>query len=119
MKRILVWMVVAASIVSITYAIGLKVGTDHHKGADCSDWIEMALRDAKVEADAYSSPADRYDIEFTAFLSSIGSGVFFEGRDWANPKKGPARPAPHRICALDYSRSHAWKENYSPPKGNP
>ena len=124
MKRVVapVLVVLIVLVVSgITFAVGRKVATDQYRGSDfCQDWITNALRDAKLEASAFKDADMNYNTEFTVFLEAISSGVYYEGRNSYYvtahaPPAASARPAPYKICTLDFTGSAEWNK-YRPAR---
>jgi hypothetical protein len=113
MKRMLVWVAVTVVVAAATFAWGSKRATDRYKGDDCRDWMVQVVRDAQIESDSYTRPSDRYNLQLAVFDNAILHGVYFEGRNWAEPQKEQARVAPHKICSFD--NSSAW-EKYGPAK---
>jgi len=118
MKRVTIWALITMIVALITFNVGLKVATDRHKGFECRDWITDALRDAKLEASFYKDADLNYNVEFNVFLAAMSTGVYYEGRNFlVTPGQAPsaasARPAPHRICAQDYSGSAEWNKYQS------
>src|SRR5260221_6410326 len=67
----------------ITFAVGRKVATDRYRGSYCNDWITNALRDAKREGSVYKDARTSYNVEFSVFIQTLSTGVYFEGANYS------------------------------------